>query len=71
MLRSSRVRITPLIRRFPKGMEGIAEIKNTFRTKLGKIYGPEFIDLGFQIGEKIYRFLQERFSKELRQGETK
>ncbi len=67
MLRSSGARMAPLINRFPKGMEGIASIKETFRTETGKIYGPEFIELGLQIGEKIYGFLQKRFSEELRQ----
>ena len=67
MLRSSGARIAPLIHRFPKGMEGISSIKETFRTETGKIYGPEFIELGLKIGEKIYLFLQERFSEELRQ----
>jgi hypothetical protein len=67
MLRSSRASIVPLIRRFPKGMEGISGIKETFRTEMGKIYGPEFIELGLRIGEKIYQFLEERFSKELQQ----
>ena len=70
MLRSSRARIAPLIRRFPKGMEGISEIKETFRTETGKIYGPEFIELGLKIGGKVYQFLEERFSEELRQEET-
>jgi hypothetical protein len=68
MLRSSRVCIGPLIRRFPKGMEGIAEIKDTFRSETGRVYGPEFIDLGLKIGEKIYQFLKERFSEELARG---
>jgi hypothetical protein len=67
MLRSSKARIAPLIGRFPKGMEGISWIKDTFRTETGKIYGPEFIELGLEIGEKIYQFLQERFSEELGQ----
>jgi hypothetical protein len=70
MLRSSRARIAPLIRRFPKGMEGISGIKETFRTETGKIYGPEFIELGLKIGVKIYQFLEERFSEELQQGKT-
>jgi hypothetical protein len=70
MLRSSRARIAPLIRRFPKGMEGISGIKETFRTETGKIYGPEFIELGLKIGGKIYRFLEERFSEELQQEKT-
>lgn len=70
MLRSSRARIAPLIRRFPKGMEGISAIKETFRTETGRIYGPEFIELGLQIGGKIYQFLEERFSEELQQENT-
>jgi hypothetical protein len=65
MIRSSRAHIPFLILRFPKGMEGISWIKETFRTKTGKIYGPEFIELGLKIGEKIYQLLQERFPEEL------
>jgi hypothetical protein len=71
MLRSSRARISPLIHRFPKGMEGISSVKETFRTETGKIYGPEFIELGLKIGERIYQFLQERFSEELQQKKIK
>ena len=67
MLRSSGACIAPLIRRFPKGMRGISRIKETFRTETGKIYGPEFIELGLKIGEKIYQFLQDRFPEEPRQ----
>ncbi len=66
MLRFSQAPIVRLIRRFPKGMRGISEIKDTFRTDPGRTYGPEFIDLGLRIGEKIYEFLQERFAAELR-----
>jgi hypothetical protein len=67
MLRSSKIPITPLIRGFPNGMEGISRIKGTFRTETGKIYGPEFIELGLKIGQKVYQFLQQRFSEELQQ----
>ena len=67
MLRSSKAQIVPLIQRFPEGMKGIAGIKKTFRTETGKIYGPEFIELGLKIGENIYQFLKERFSEELQQ----
>jgi len=70
MLRFSGTRIAPMIRRFPRGMEGICGIKETFRTETGKIYGPEFIELGLKIGGKVYRFLEERFSEELRQEKT-
>jgi len=65
MLRFSQAPIGRLIRRFPKGMKGIARIKDTFRTETGRVYGPEFIDLGLAIGEQIYQLLQERFAPEL------
>jgi len=65
MLRYSHAPIARLIHRFPKGMKGIARIRGTFRTETGKTYGPEFIDLGLKIGEKILEFLQERFAEEL------
>ena len=68
MVRFSRAPMVRLVHRFPKGMKGIARIKETFRTPSGKTYGPEFIDLGLRIGERIYQFLQERFAEELTQG---
>jgi hypothetical protein len=67
MLRSSGAPIAPLVRRFPKGMEGISAIKETFRTETGRVYGPEFIELGLKIGVKVHQLLLERFSEELRQ----
>jgi hypothetical protein len=65
MLRSARAPVAPMIHRFPGGMKGIARIKETFRTETGKRYGPEFIDLGLHMGEKIFEFLKERFTGQL------
>ncbi|MFH1626455.1 MAG: hypothetical protein ABID54_15050 [Pseudomonadota bacterium] len=53
-------RQTPLeliVENFPKGLVGIRRIKDTFRTTTGKTYGPEFIDLGLEIGEEMYKYL--------------
>ena len=44
-----------VLERFPKGMEGIKRIRETFRTQTGKIYGPDFIDRGIEIGMKFLR----------------
>ncbi len=66
MLRFSQAPIVRFIKRFPGGLKGIARVKKTFRSEAGKTYGPEFIDLGLQIGDKIYQWLQERFAAELR-----
>lgn len=66
MLRSRPMPMAAVIQHFPKGMEGILRIKDTFRSETGKSFGPEFIDLGLKIGDEIYRFLKKRFAEELR-----
>ncbi|MEJ2695343.1 MAG: hypothetical protein P8013_01720 [Candidatus Sulfobium sp.] len=42
---------------FRKKMEVIARIGDTFRTETGRKYGPEFINMGMEIGNVIYREL--------------
>lgn len=46
-----------VLERFLKGMEGIKRIRETFRTQTGKIYGPDFIDRGIEIGMKFYTII--------------
>jgi hypothetical protein len=46
--------LSELLTRFAVGMEGIAKIKATFRTATGKIYGPDFIDRGLEIGRRLH-----------------
>lgn len=65
MLRFSRVSVVAVIPQFPEGMAGISHIKDTFRSHTGRVFGPEFIDLGLSIGNRIYEFLQERFAGDL------
>jgi hypothetical protein len=43
------------LRHYPRGMESLERIKATFRTRAGRTYGPQFIDLGIAIGEELYR----------------
>lgn len=47
-----------ILDKFPAGLEVVASIQNTFRTPSGKIYGPEFIELGLVMGRKIYKIIQ-------------
>ena len=54
--------LTKFMERYPKGMEGLANIKSTFRTNTGKKYGPQFIDIGLGIGEELYRVIKAEFS---------
>lgn len=58
MMNYHRLEITEMLSRFPWGLDGILRIKKTFRTNIGRQYGPEFIDLGVQIGKEIYQYLQ-------------
>ncbi len=45
---------------FIEKMDGIKKIRETFRTKTGQKYGPEFIDKGIMIGNTIYREMRYR-----------
>jgi len=63
------VRNPPLndfIDHFPKGMEGILKIKDTFRTATGKKYGPQFIDLGIAIGTRLLEAIQNDYAEKLK-----
>ncbi len=55
IMECSRISAKTLYSNFLEKMEGVGKIKNTFRTETGRIFGPEFIDLGINIGNEIYR----------------
>lgn len=57
MLSPFRIPMEELLRNFLPRMEGIRRIAETFRTPTGKVYGPDFIARGLEIGEKLYREL--------------
>ena len=51
--------IEEVIEKFPWGVNGILRIKETFRTGIGRQFGPDIIDVGVEIGKEIYRYLLE------------
>ena len=51
---SRRVEIGVLMKYFPRGIEATERIRETFRTRTGKKYGPDFIDRALEIGRRIY-----------------
>lgn len=65
-----KVDIADLMERFPWAVQGILRIKETFRTNIGRQYGPEFIDLGVRIGKEIFRYLQRRFEERPNDSES-
>ncbi len=54
MVEYRKASLDALLKRFLRGMEGIKRIRETFRTQTGRIYGPDFIDRGIEIGMKFY-----------------
>ena len=42
---------------YPRGIEFLKKIRETFRTPTGQIYGPQFIDIGIAIGEELYAYM--------------
>ncbi|HBD08158.1 MAG TPA: hypothetical protein DCZ69_07825, partial [Syntrophobacteraceae bacterium] len=53
-----------LIDRFPWGMTGIARIRETFRSAVGRQYGPDIIDVGIEIGKEVYQYLVQIYGNE-------
>lgn len=61
MVRFSNVPIASFVAHFPKGMETLERIRATFRTRTGKRFGPDFIDIGTAIGRELYRVMGEEY----------
>ena len=55
-----------ILARFPQGLSYIQEIQETFRTPTGRLYGPEFIQCGLEMGRSLYRNIKDRYSGGLR-----
>ncbi len=58
MVESAGIPVEELFRHFREKMTWIVRIKGTFRTGIGRKYGPEFIDFGIEIGNEIYGEMQ-------------
>ncbi len=63
MLMISQTPIQTFFSLYPKGIKSLAKIKETFRTKTGKIYGPKFIDTGLSIGAELYEVIRTEFAE--------
>ncbi len=46
---------------YPKGMDSINKIRETFRTGTGKKYGPQFINIGLDIGKALHKHITKTF----------
>lgn len=62
MVSSADVPLVKFIEYYPKGIQALLRIRNTFRTATGKKYGPEFIDTGLAIGNKLNWIIKTEFA---------
>lgn len=55
-----KVPLKKVLNHFTPGLEAIRRIRDTFRSRTGKAYGPDFIDKGLLVGKRFYRELKAR-----------
>jgi hypothetical protein len=63
MLSSINMPVGVLYEKFLGSLKYIESIKTTFRTRTGRKYGPEFIDMGIMIGQAIYKEMSDILSQ--------
>lgn len=52
-------RLPQIIAKYPEGIAKIQAIAHTFRSEIGRSFGPEFIELGLVLGKQVYTILQQ------------
>lgn len=63
MVYFSKTPLSEFVSFYPKAMESLAKIRDSFRTPAGKKYGPQFIDIGLAIGEELYKVITSEFTR--------
>jgi len=48
---------------YDHGIDAIRRIKGSFRTSIGKEYGPEMIDMGLTIGQRVIQLLRSELAR--------
>lgn len=62
MIESLQPPLASLVSHYPGAMKHIAAIKSTFRTDVGRVYGPQFIDIGLAIGRELLDAIKTRYT---------
>lgn len=61
MVSQAKIPLAAFMRHFPRGLETVGKVRNTFRSEPGKQYGPQFIDIGMEIGTRLYQVIKDEF----------
>lgn len=62
MVSFSKTPLSRFIEFYPKGMEMLEKAKMTFRSATGRKYGPQFIDIGLEIGRELFSVIKTEFA---------
>lgn len=62
MLTFSKVPVPEFAARYSDGLKTLVKIRETFRTRTGKKYGPRFIDTGIAIGRQLQWVMETEFN---------
>jgi hypothetical protein len=54
MLRYTDPEFAEFVSRYPSGMRSLEKIKDSFRSRTGRKYGPQFIEFGLSIGKELF-----------------
>ncbi len=54
MVRFAKIPIATFVKKYPTGIQKLSQIKTTFRTQTGKLFGPDFINLGLEVGKRLF-----------------
>ena len=71
MVSFSRIPLSKFMEHYPRGMKMLSRIKSTFRTPTGRLYGPQFIEIGIAIGEELKAFIGRTYARQLEGGASK
>jgi hypothetical protein len=61
MVTNAKIPLKVFMSHFPRGLETVGRVRETFRSEPGRHYGPQFIDIGMDIGHKLYDVIKEEF----------
>ncbi len=61
MVSYSKIPVEKFVEHYPKGIKALSKICSSFRSETGKKYGPQFIDIGIEIGDKVFEIIKSDF----------
>lgn len=63
MVTASDVPLARFMEGYPRAMAFLSEIRHTFRTPTGRQYGPQFIDIGMDIGRRLFQIVRTEYAQ--------